>query len=419
MRRDIQALFSTSFAHFSNDGVFFLFSSLIVYFSAKDVGLNALYLGYFAVIYTFIAGVLSIPIGKISDGSDRDPELMGLGILLLAFSILLFSLPFVSPFNSSIGLKYVLVIAGAITLGSGQAFYHPLGADILRYSLKGKDSSVFLGINGAMGSVGRALIISVAVILIGFYGAFKGLLFLSVAYFVISLLVYLSSRNIRKSEKVLENEREKEKKMSEIKKIRDFPGVLSFLLILTLTLSLRSIFQMAVALYIFSYLNSIYLSTALSAYFLSIALITPIIGQPIFGVITKRLGGNSTLLLAGIISILAFIPFIFIRFPYSVALILFSIYAFAAFTGFPSILGFVGQKIPRELATRANTWTWGVGNTAGGAIGILIFTLLHNYYKLSLAYSFELMIPFLAISIILNIMVYPFSARLQSQITSN
>jgi MFS family permease len=409
---------STSFAHFSNDGVFFLFSTLIVYFEAPDIGINALFLGYFAVIYTFIAGILSIPIGRISDGNDRDPELMGIGILLLAVSILFFSIPFIPSLSSSVTDRYIFVILGAFTLGSGQAFYHPLGADILRYSLRGKDSSVFLGINGSMGSAGRALIISVAILLIAIYGAFEGLLFLASAYFVIALLVYVSSRSLRKPEKVILSQQSFEEKKQKARKIRSFPGVSGFLIVLTLTLVTRSIFQMSVALYIFSFLDSVYKNAVLSAYFLSIALITPIVGQPIFGYITKRIGGNSTLLIAGLISLVSFIPFIILDLQYIDALILFSIYAFAAFTGFPSILGFVGQKIPRELSTRANTWTWGVGNTAGGAVGILIFTLLSKYMNYSYRLSFELMIPFMILSILLNLLVYPFSSRLESQITA-
>lgn len=417
MRNDIKALISTSFAHFSNDGVFFLFSTLIVYFESPNIGINAIFLGYFAVIYTFIAGILSIPIGKKSDGNDKDPELMGLGIILLAISILFFAFAFYSQFSLSITWKYLFVILGAIFLGSGQAFYHPLGADILRYSLMGKDSSVFLGINGSMGSLGRALIISVATLLITLYGAFQGLLFLSVSYFIIALLIYLSSRKLRKPEYVIENQKKSERKERKVRSIKSFPGVRVFLVVLTLTLITRSIFQMSVDLYIFSFLNSIYLSKVLTAYFLSIALITPILGQPIFGYITKRLGGNTTLFIAGTISLASFTPFIIFHLSYTYALILFSVYAFAAFTGFPSILGFVGQKIPKELSTRANTWTWGVGNTAGGAVGIFIFTILNKYLDFSYRNSFELMLSFMVLSIILNLMVYPYSSKLESQIT--
>jgi MFS family permease len=418
VRNDIRALLSTSFAHFANDGVFFLFSTLIVYFEKPSVGINGLFLGYFAVTYTFIAGVLSIPIGKKSDGDDKDPELMGIGLTLLAISIFFFALVFYSDSTLSISLKYLFVIIGALFLGSGQAFYHPLGADILRYSLSGKDSSLLLGINGSMGSLGRALIISVSLILIAAYGAFQGLLFLSISYFIISLLIYLSSRSLRKPEKILESRQKSEGKLKNVRSISSFPGVRAFLIVLTLTLVTRSIFQMAVALYVFSFLNSVYHSTILIGYFLSIALITPILGQPIFGYITKRVGGNTTLFVAGLISIGTFVPFILFQLPYTSALILFSVYAFAAFTGFPSILGFVGQKIPKELSTRANTWTWGVGNTAGGAAGIFIFTILYQYLHLTFRYSFELMLPFMIISIVLNVMIYPYSSKLESQITN-
>ena len=94
MKTEFKALYSTSLAHLSNDGVFLLFSSLIVYYSEPSLGLNITILGYFATIYVLISGILSIPVGRWSDSGDRDPELKGFGILLLAISLGVFSVPF-------------------------------------------------------------------------------------------------------------------------------------------------------------------------------------------------------------------------------------------------------------------------------------------------------------------------------------
>ncbi|MCL6015113.1 MAG: hypothetical protein M1323_05755, partial [Candidatus Thermoplasmatota archaeon] len=64
-----------------------------------------------------------------------------------------------------------------------------------------------------------------------------------------------------------------------------------------------------------------------------------------------------------------------------------------------------------------NTWAWGIGNTVGGAFGILIFTTLFETLKIPMELSFIIMLSFLILSIITNIMIKPFAKRLPSQIT--
>ncbi len=417
MKTELKALSSTSLAHLSNDGVFLLFSSLIVYYSEPSLGLNITILGYFATIYVFVSGILSIPVGRWSDSGDRDPELMSLGILLLAISLVTFSIPFLFSSSMAILTKYLVVGLGAFILGLGQAFYHPLGADILRYSLKGRDSSFLLGINGSFGSIGRAVILIIVGIMIVDYGAFRGLFYLSLYYFVVAIVIYIMSRNLRKSETYREKRMEAVIERKELVRMKSLPGVRGFLAILTVTLFLRSAFQLAISTYAFTYIDGIFKSSFLSFLFLAVALVTPIVGQPIFGQLTRRKGGDFTLLFAGVLSLLAFLPFLYFSQNYVLALIFFSIYAFGAFTGFPSILGFLNQKIPKEVSTRANTWAWGIGNTVGGAFGILIFTTLFETLKISMELSFILMLSFLVLSIITNIMIKPFAKKLPSQIT--
>ena len=418
LKTEYKALSSTSLAHLSNDGVFLLFSSLIVYYSEPSLGLNITILGYFATIYVLISGILSIPVGRWSDSGDRDPELMGFGILLLAISLVVFSAPFLYASSMAILTKYAIVGLGALVLGFGQAFYHPLGADILRYSMKGKDSSFLLGINGSFGSLGRAVILIIVGIMIVDFGAFKGLFYLSLYYFAVAAIIYLMSRNLRKSEGYRERVEARAKEKKKLVKMRSLPGVTEFLGILTLTLFLRSAFQLAISTYSFTYIDHIYKSGFLAFVFLSVALVTPILGQPIFGQLTKRKGGNYTLLFAGVLSLLAFVPFLYFSHNYALSLVFFSIYAFAAFTGFPSVLGFLNQKVPKEVSTRANTLAWGIGNTVGGAVGILIFTTLFQTLNISMEYSFLLMLSFLILSIATNLMIEPFSNKLASQISN-
>lgn len=199
MKDEYWALSSTSLAHFSNDGIFLLYSSIFTYLAGPPYALNSAVLAYFAAMYALASGILSIPVGKISDSRDMDPELMSIGILILGIAVILFAIPFSMSSSISTIDRYIFAGFGALALGLGQAFYHPLGASILRNSLRGKDSSFFLGLNGSFGSMGRAILFFVAGILIVSFNPFIGLLLFSSYYFVVSIVIYITSRNLRKN----------------------------------------------------------------------------------------------------------------------------------------------------------------------------------------------------------------------------
>lgn len=167
--------------------------------------------------------------------------------------------------------------------------------------------------------------------------------------------------------------------------------------------------------YIFTFIDSTYQNKLLSFAFLSISLVSPVLGQPFFGLLTRKFGGNINLLLTGIISLVFFTLFIIFNGIFTLSLILFAIFAFAAFTGFPSILGFVGQKIPAELSSRAGTWTWGIGNTVGGSAGIFITTEFYQVLHYSLKDSLCIMLIFLLVSVFFNLFIGRFSSLLEDQ----
>ena len=57
--------------HFSNDGNFLLFPVLITYYSLIP-GISLILLGAIAIIYNALSGLLSTPIGRFADRTDRD-----------------------------------------------------------------------------------------------------------------------------------------------------------------------------------------------------------------------------------------------------------------------------------------------------------------------------------------------------------
>ncbi|PMP94181.1 MAG: hypothetical protein C0167_04315 [Nitrososphaera sp.] len=76
-------------------------------------------------------------------------------------------------------------------------------------------------------------------------------------------------------------------------------------------------------------------------------------------------------ILTTVVPTAAFLAFLYVS-NELVSLTLFAVYSFFAMSGFPVLLGYVGQIVGRENLSRANALAWGVGNMVGGSIGALI-----------------------------------------------
>ena len=77
----------------------------------------------------------------------------------------------------------------------------------------------------------------------------------------------------------------------------------------------------------------------------------------------------------------------------------FAVFAFVTYSGFPVLLGYVGQVVPREISTTSNALVWGFGNTLGGAVGIAVIDGFKVF--VSLYYSLTLMLIFALAAIIM------------------
>ncbi|MHB8360822.1 MAG: MFS transporter [Thermoplasmataceae archaeon] len=400
MKSEVKALIFTSVGHFANDGTFLLFSALIVFYT--NIGIPVYFTGSLAIVYTFLSGIFSLYVGKLSDRSNKDPELMSFGILIMGISVALLSLPFYMKSG-----EYIFVTIGAIILGVGQAFYHPIGANIIRFSKPGRDMSDYLGINGSFGSLGRSILILVFGGLVISTGKFSGTFLYGIIFIILSGIIYSGTFRIRKPER-----RSKKINSSMRVELEGNKPVWGFIGVLTTSFFLRSMFLGSTAIYIFSYLDQIDgNNSALSFIFLGVSLITPVLGQPFFGYLTRKKGGYYTVMLTGIISLVSFILFLSTN-QYYIALIIYSVYAFAAYTGFPTLLGFIGQNVPASVSARANTIAWGLGNTVGGSVGLGVFLILYKGFSQSLHTVFYEISIFLLLSILITLVIPRFSRKI-------
>ncbi|KQB35803.1 MULTISPECIES: MFS transporter [Acidiplasma] len=390
MKEDLRSLIFTSLGHFTNDGNFLLFPTLIAYYKLIP-GVSVPLLGAMAIVYNLISGFLGSPIGRLADRIDHDGFLIFTGIFIEATSVMLFGVSFIVSHNI---IDYTILIA-AVLLGIGQAFYHPIGASILSFTYGKKRSPTAMGYNGSFGSIGRAVIPFILVYSIDFFGKVNGLYIIGVYTFASAFIILAGLSFFRRSKykidegKVTKITREKPK-LGDYKK---------FLIALTLIVFIRSIFMMGTVTFVPDYLDDVLNSKILMGDVVSISFLSAVAGQPYFGSMVRKRGGRFTVALTTILSTIFFGIFLIVH-TFALLTVVYLLYVFAAFSGFPVLLGYVAQVIPSEFSTESNALIWSFGNIVGGSVGIAIVTLL-LFLKVTLFTSFIYMLIFAIISVIL------------------
>lgn len=389
MEEKFRALAFTSLGHFANDGTALLYPILITFYIQLP-GAQLPYLGVMVVIYNLISGFLSTPIGRYADQTGRYGPLISLGIALLGFSAIVFSLPFVYP-----SLLLPFVVAGAALLGSGQAFYHPLGAAILRNSFGRGSSPKAMGLNGSFGSLGRAVMPTAVGFMMVFIGDVTGLLVYAAYSFIGSLVLFIGFRgiHIQVPEKVPKARTKEEK----AKLKADAKAFMPFVYLLTFAVFVRALFLTGTSTFIPTYLDAEYHSKTLTLTIILIGYLLPVFGQPYFGALTSRRGGKYTVVTTFILSTIFFGLFLFAGITIAVTIAVFALFALTAYSGFPVLLGFVSQVVPSSKAGVSNALVWGIGQTVGGAVGAGIVSVFTTFLPVSEAIKFMFIFAVIAL----------------------
>lgn len=232
-----------------------------------------------------------------------------------------------------------------------------------------------LGINGSMGSLGRAIYPTLMLAIFGFF--YRNMFLTSLILGVISILASLPSffANIQ-----LDTRKDDSANIKSNTSNSSFSIVA--IILLTISALLRSIFTQGISQFLptllvgsFDYSYSVNLGEALS-----IALSAAVVGQPILGLLSDRVGRRS---IYGISSVGAVISFLlFLRIPNIVFLCIFGFFTFSAF---PLMLSLVGDFVPRNSTSFANSIVWGLGVTGGGVIGPILMGSLSQVSNLIFA----------------------------------
>jgi len=346
----------TSISHFINDGNTWVLPT-VYGFMTKYLGFSNFIVGLIGTKF-FALGALASPlVSYIADKTGKPMETMGFGIalwgvglILLGFSLKIDSLP--------------LVFLATVIAGVASAFYHPLGAATLALTFQGS-GGVALGINGAMGSLGRSLY---PYITLGLFALLSKNMMLDLLVIgIVSIIAALPSFTVKIGFQ------HAQKSASTAKTSAYVVGILT-------TISLfRSIFTQGVSQFLtiilldvmgFSY--NVYLGEVMTG-----ILATAIIGQPLLGYLSDVAGRR---LLQGISTAGAVVSFLLFIYLHNIWFL--PLFGFFTFSNFPLTLSLTSDLVPRNSAGLANAMVWGLGVTGGGALGPLIVGILSDHMGL-------------------------------------
>ncbi|MEM0154461.1 MAG: MFS transporter [Methanothrix sp.] len=407
MKTSLRSLVFTSFGHFSNDSVYLIYPLLITYY-ALIPGLNLVLLGSLAIVYQLIYGALSTPIGMLTDKTGNEGLMITVGIAILGIGMGAFALSF-----AYVGTRLLFITLGVLLLGSGTAFYHPLGASILKSTYKEKAAAV-MGINGSFGSLGRSVMPIILVFLITALGASIALGLVAIELVAAAAILYVGlmpfNRSIGKNAAMHGKSQNVQAKKSMRKKAKTKSegifksGYGRILLPLVAVIFVRAMFLTGTTTFVPEYLKTMIHSEILVGTILSISFFFAIFGQLAFGYLTTKKGGRFTITVTTFISAITFALFLYAGSNAYLVLLIYSIFVFATFNGFAVILGYVNQLVPDRIANSSNAFTWGIGQIFGSAAGLAVMTFMLEYISVKNAMWY--MFGFLILAIIMLPILY-------------
>ncbi len=390
-----KSLVGSSAAHFVNDGALAFFP-LLYPILASNYFLSTVSISVLASLLYLVSIVVSPMIGRKLDQTRRRGELLSLGVFLLSFGILGYSLT-PSLFN---GIELLtILIPVTVVAGFGSALYHPIASTILRDTWGNRRHGRAMGINGAFGSFGRAVFPLITTFLLATAGV-PSLLELGVASILVSAFVLVVFGRISLDASVPASSKSAgNPRFSTL-------GILKIVrTLMIVSFSKGIVAQGLVAFIPYFLINVDHFSLAYSGLIFSLVLGAGIIFQPLLGYLADRYGRVLILQVSNVGCVVFVALFLLTKDPALVGIFLFGFGALGL-TGFPLLLGLSAFISPKETTTEANSLVWGVAYTGGiAASPIIIATLAEPSLLGSFQSSFFVAVAFGLVSVALTPLV--------------
>ncbi len=353
-----RSLVATSLAHFINDGLLAMIPLMYPVFALYGVSL--LTVSILVAVQNIFSILVSPLVGVKSDQSGNYAGLITLGLALLAVGTIGYAVSV--HFTTGSGLS-LLLVPFTLLIGAGSAFYHPLGATILRAKWKVERLGNAMGINGSAGSVGRVLLPVATTVTLGFLALpFVGVIGALCLAGALAVLLVTRGMRFRDGQHVPGKARASFLPGRELA-VRLFP--------LTLVSFSRGLFTGVVPL-VPLYLQQVDGFSSIDAGFLfSVSLGVGIVSQLIFGYLQTRYGAIKGLAVSNIGGVAVLFLFTLTSDPTAVvaSLVVFGLFSYSAF---PLLLGAVQDLTDLDEMTSGSAIVWGIGSSSGSAVAPLL-----------------------------------------------
>ncbi len=365
----------TSLGHFINDGTTYLVP-VVADFLTLSYHASPLWITAMLTLYYAASSITSMGVGRLADRSGKHGSMMAEGMLLMSLGLIGYYVAIkVVP-----GYLLPLTLASSVLIGFGSSFYHPIGATMLSQSFGDKNKGRALGINGAMGSLGRALYPSI-------YFAVAALLTKpgSIAFFgLIGMAAAAAIYQNFRAERVRTHP--EPRRSSSLKSV-----LTKGIVVLTVVSFIRSAAVQAVVSWMpiyFTYDKALGFTASLGVA-ISVMYAAGIVGQPSFGLFVERFDKRSVIVASFLGTSFALLGYLYTTGTLSYLLLF--IFGFSTFSGFPVFLSLATDYSPPEYSTFGNSLVWGLGVTGGGTLGPIIPTLISGGNYARLPYAFEIL----------------------------
>ncbi len=382
----------TSLGHFINDGTVF-FVPVIAAIVATRPDVSPAFITLLFLVFYASTAVLSLYVGRLADRLGRPGSLMGLGLAVISVGLLVFYVALEEAGGPA--LLGTLLVAALLT-GAGAAFYHPLGGSLLQAAFEGRSLGLALGVNGALGSLGRALYPSLYFVAAAAIAGYGSVVVFAAVGLVAAGSILLGMRApgpVRRPRRDVAPAGPRatagQPSPSGATGMRAVltPGIL----ILTGVAFLRSTATQGIAAWIPTYLSTqrgLGVSADLGLA-VTVMYAAAVIGQPMFGLLVDRLDKRRVLAVASLGSAASILVYLAVAGGGWAGEAWLFAFGFFTFSGFPLLLSLVGDYVPRGSNSLANALVWGVGSTAGGALGpVLVGAIVgSDYGRLGFAFT--------------------------------
>jgi FSR family fosmidomycin resistance protein-like MFS transporter len=377
--RQKRALILTSLTHFVNDGVSMvplsIFPLLLTIF-----GLAAPELGVVAAMWNITSVIGSPAVGHLSDRFRRNGALLLAGLAMMAIGVIGTGWSVTAgAIRSLLPLSvYPALVSFAAIGGLGSAVSHPVGGTVLSKAYPASMIGKALGLNGAVGSLGRTLYPTIVVVLISVLNLPYGVALLGILGLIPAALIGIFPLEEAQEDHLdAANTAETFHRENDAGKTAKFDRSAAMnVLVLTTMGVIRGTFGQGVVAFLSVFIVQVqkYSFSFGVGVIMMIAIVLGIPGQIIFGHFsdihrTASLAVNT----AG--QSLSIIFYLYTLSNPIIAVICLALFGFFTYSNYPVYISAVSDSVPPRFLSLSNSIVWGVGVLGGSSLGLLIVGL--------------------------------------------